>query len=377
MEEVKRIKLVNTRQLEDVPELMHHIQSLLPVKEAARTCVLSKSWLHSWSTIPTLRFRQPTKNLNIQQHKEYMNMIDHTLIRYLWDDIPITSFKLRLDIWSDSLASHVKKWIQQLVLRSCLTEINLKLVMNCISFQLPEEIFWGENLKKVSINLRTLGKLAWLHPVPSHRTDPLLSMRELVLDLVMIDSSFPEIIYSKFPCLESLTLKFRCFRMMKSLNVTCVSLKKLIIKIRDDNPTCIHVFAPKLLIFCYTGGVRIPNFVFPAIAPLKIELNLKLMKSMDNISFFLQMRETLNLSSNFNILISTSCDFIKQFYIGIDDLRRQVPNPARNVQQLSFKSCPGEDLWGHSEFFDSFFSICSPSYIKAIQSICPTCKMLR
>nr|GEW51449.1 probable aquaporin SIP2-1 [Tanacetum cinerariifolium] len=37
MEEVKRIKVIHTSQLEAVPELIHHIQSLLPVKEAART----------------------------------------------------------------------------------------------------------------------------------------------------------------------------------------------------------------------------------------------------------------------------------------------------------------------------------------------------
>ncbi|KAL4583104.1 hypothetical protein LXL04_007668 [Taraxacum kok-saghyz] len=42
-------------QVEDVPELMQLIQSQLPVIEAARMSVLSKSWLHAWSTIPILR----------------------------------------------------------------------------------------------------------------------------------------------------------------------------------------------------------------------------------------------------------------------------------------------------------------------------------
>lgn len=42
--------------LEDVPELMHGIQSRLSLREAACTSVLSKSWLHAWSTIPNLRF---------------------------------------------------------------------------------------------------------------------------------------------------------------------------------------------------------------------------------------------------------------------------------------------------------------------------------
>ncbi|GJQ94564.1 peroxisomal membrane protein 11B [Tanacetum coccineum] len=63
-----------TPQLEDLPELIHRIQSLLPAKEAARTCILSKSWLHAWSTIPTLRF--PCQSLT-----SYNKLIDSTLMR--------------------------------------------------------------------------------------------------------------------------------------------------------------------------------------------------------------------------------------------------------------------------------------------------------
>nr|GEX14065.1 retrovirus-related Pol polyprotein from transposon TNT 1-94 [Tanacetum cinerariifolium] len=42
----------------DVPVelLLQRIQSLLPPKDAASTCILSKSWLRAWSTIPNLRF---------------------------------------------------------------------------------------------------------------------------------------------------------------------------------------------------------------------------------------------------------------------------------------------------------------------------------
>lgn len=44
------------REVEDVSELMHLIQSQLPYEEAGHTSVLSKSWLHTWSTIPILKF---------------------------------------------------------------------------------------------------------------------------------------------------------------------------------------------------------------------------------------------------------------------------------------------------------------------------------
>ncbi|GKC46668.1 F-box protein-like protein [Tanacetum coccineum] len=285
MEEVKRVKVTHTTQLEAVPELIHHIQSLLPVKEAARTCVLSKSWLHALSTNPTLR-------------QSY---------------------------------SFVNKWIRQMVSKSSITEIYLKLYIYTYEFHLSDEIFTSDNLKKL--------------------------------------------LESKFPFLESLNFKFKSSS-MDNLDIKCVSLKRLAIKVRQRHPICVHVFAPELITFRYTGGVTIHSFLFSAIPPKQVELNLKLKMPID-MSFFLNLRETLNLSSKFNVKISTSCELIKQFNVDIDDLRVQVPYPALNVQQLSFGACPGEDLWGQSEFFDSFFSICSPGYITTYKSIGPTWKILK
>nr|GEX75405.1 hypothetical protein [Tanacetum cinerariifolium] len=45
MEEQNRSGLIHTQQLEDVLDLIHQIHLLLPVKEAARTCILSKPFL--------------------------------------------------------------------------------------------------------------------------------------------------------------------------------------------------------------------------------------------------------------------------------------------------------------------------------------------
>nr|GEV38580.1 hypothetical protein [Tanacetum cinerariifolium] len=77
---IKTVSRIHTPQLEDIPELIHRIQSLLPAKEAARTCILSKSWLHAWSTIPTLRFTtQFQKFVTDEQKIKYQKVIDHTL----------------------------------------------------------------------------------------------------------------------------------------------------------------------------------------------------------------------------------------------------------------------------------------------------------
>nr|GEY15553.1 reverse transcriptase domain-containing protein [Tanacetum cinerariifolium] len=318
MADTKRIKLT---QLEDIPDdLIQHIQSLLPVKQAARTCVVSKSWLHAWPTNPTLRFRQYV-HLPGKQTTKYMNMIDTTLQRYFRDNIPITCFKLQMVIDDDELASFVRKSIRKVVSKSSLTEICLKLEIfnNSVSFVRGDIL--SELLKS-----------------------------------------------SKFPFLESLTLKVRWYGCEDILDITCVSLKRLIIKARLDRPLRVQIAAPKLLFFSYTCGRAIPSLLFATPVPDQIQLNLDLLDPID-VCFFLSLRETLKLSSRFNIKVITRYDILKQFVIDIDDLRRQVPCPAMNVQLLSFKTSAGEDLWRNSEFFGSFFSICNPSNIKAMASI--------
>ncbi|GKG34801.1 F-box/LRR-repeat protein, partial [Tanacetum coccineum] len=83
IEEQNRSGLIHTHQLEDVHELIHQIYSLLSVKEATRTCILSKSWLHAWSTIPSLKF--PTESAmhkESEKHRKHLMMVEHTRLEY-------------------------------------------------------------------------------------------------------------------------------------------------------------------------------------------------------------------------------------------------------------------------------------------------------
>nr|GEV82156.1 hypothetical protein [Tanacetum cinerariifolium] len=140
MEEVKkkRIKLIRTRDLEEFPpELLHHIQSLLPLKEAARTSLLSKAWLNAWSTIPTLRFREFVILPNMIQQMTFRNLVNRTLLRYFWDNISITSFKLQMTVDDGKSASSLEKWIQQITSKSCITEIHLKIDIYTYRFICP------------------------------------------------------------------------------------------------------------------------------------------------------------------------------------------------------------------------------------------------
>lgn len=101
---------IRTPRLEDVPvELIHHIQSLLSVKEAARICILSKSWLHAWSTNPTIRLPECMMFATEEQKIKYIKWIDRTLLRYVDDNIPIETSKLHLHINNQNMASLAEK----------------------------------------------------------------------------------------------------------------------------------------------------------------------------------------------------------------------------------------------------------------------------
>ncbi|XP_071712363.1 uncharacterized protein [Rutidosis leptorrhynchoides] len=150
MEEVKR----DGPQLEDITDLVHRIQSLLPVEEAARTCVLSKSWLHAWSTIPTLRFYKPKRLVSKEEETNRMNSIDRTVQRYSQHNIPIETFDLELRMENQELTSLANKWIQIVATNTCLKELSLKIsndIDSKIKLTLTDELFSGENLHSIAI----------------------------------------------------------------------------------------------------------------------------------------------------------------------------------------------------------------------------------
>ena len=76
------------------------------------------------------------------------------------------------------------------------------------------------------------------------------------------------------------------------------------------------------------------------------------------------MREALSLTSKFDIEINDIYSHVPPLNIDVDDLRRRVLFPTRNVQNLLFKQTSDEHMWTHSTIFDLFFSICYPRYVK-------------
>ncbi|GJZ62159.1 F-box protein-like protein [Tanacetum coccineum] len=266
MEEGTKSMQIHTPQL-DLPELMHRIQSLLPPEKAVRTCVLSKSWLHAFSTRPTLRFTKFAYGVNKIQEKRYMESIDRTLLRYLNDNLPMERIDLHIDTKHPRVLHPAVKWIQLLASKSCLRELSLTICSETreYPFTIPDEIFSCENLNTLSLTVKAdtikvknllylqelkikLGgedssleiydvpsiRLFFYHPIwllEPFKRDALRSVRELSLGGVIMDKAFSNMIKSEFPFLEVLKLKMTDCK-LKTLDITCVSLKRLSLSLR-------------------------------------------------------------------------------------------------------------------------------------------------
>ncbi|CAH1428830.1 unnamed protein product [Lactuca virosa] len=236
------------REVEDVVELMQNIQSQLTVKEAAQTSVLSKSWLHAWSTFPNLRF-------DVGRGKS-MKLVDveRTLIRYHHDNTPIKRFDLKIDIENQESASQAEKWIGDVTTKTCLKEISLSLLLWGASFRLPDEILASGNLTKIRVSAPRI------HPnsIWMTMTKPVIkcvsSLRELHLEGVSISEEALHHILSSCCLLEKIELLHSCegFKTIKiknlprlyELNISFVSLY--------ENSTALEISdVPKLGVFSY------------------------------------------------------------------------------------------------------------------------------
>ncbi|KAL7605226.1 hypothetical protein Lser_V15G17330 [Lactuca serriola] len=194
--------------LEDIPGLLHRIQMRLPVKEAACTSVLSKSWLHAWSTIPTLRFLQATMSLRKEQKPEHLKVIDHTLKKYLHNNIPIERLYLMIDTENQEYSSSLaERWITSVATKSCLKQLSILIMVTSASFSLPDDILSGKNLTK----LRVTGSFSKIHSLlmTTHPVINSVSLRKLHLKHVHISEQVIHEIFSTCKLLVDVEL-FHC-----------------------------------------------------------------------------------------------------------------------------------------------------------------------
>ncbi|XP_071712296.1 uncharacterized protein [Rutidosis leptorrhynchoides] len=189
---------------DDVPvELIHRIQSLLSVEEAARTCVLSKTWSHAWSTIPHLRFYKPSQFLDEEKQRDHIKFMDRTMSKYVRDNIPIERLDLKLHVRFVNVAY---KWLRTLA-AARLKELSIVIFYDSDTTRrkrkrnlLPGEIFTGKYLHTLCIiDSRVRSKLVTINCV---------SLRVLELIFVKISEEVLHTLFSTCTLLENIKLSY-------------------------------------------------------------------------------------------------------------------------------------------------------------------------
>ncbi|XP_023741960.1 FBD-associated F-box protein At5g56370 [Lactuca sativa] len=202
--------------LEDVPELMQNIQLRLPVNAAAQSSVLSKSWLHAWSTIPNLIFHVPKE----EERKQLMLVyIDNTLRKYLRDNIPIESFELNIRLGRNEHASLAEQWIRSVATKTCLKELSFTIKFDQVYMNLPDEILSCVNITKIRVWATYVMDHA-VRMTSSHQSPIIkcVSLRELHLFRVRISQQLLDHILSSCRLLENIKLK-SCSQDLKTIKI--------------------------------------------------------------------------------------------------------------------------------------------------------------
>ncbi|GJU41893.1 F-box protein-like protein [Tanacetum coccineum] len=220
-------------------EVIHRIQSLMPSKEVANTCMLSKSWLHAWYTIPTLRISRPDPDklfYNWHNTTKYNRFIHTTLKRYHRENMPIESFHLHLYTTGIYLrVEDVKYWIQLAVSRNCLKELSIKIgVFRNDTLTLPNEIFSSQNLHIISVDGIHRGNMC-LPVCTNPRVINCVSLRILDLSCVFITPDMFYNLLSTCTLLEKITLWYcKGLKKVKVKNLLHLSELEIVLKKKSD-----------------------------------------------------------------------------------------------------------------------------------------------
>ncbi|EYU30208.1 hypothetical protein MIMGU_mgv1a0194662mg, partial [Erythranthe guttata] len=96
-----------------LPEhILHRILYFLPKRDAAKTCLLSKSWRQIWSTRPKLAFRQTSRDRATDKAKHvFLTRVDNALQAHLDHNLHLEKLRLVITLLDSNSISLLEKWI--------------------------------------------------------------------------------------------------------------------------------------------------------------------------------------------------------------------------------------------------------------------------
>ncbi|KAL3621070.1 hypothetical protein CASFOL_035982 [Castilleja foliolosa] len=219
--------------LSQLPQpILHHILSLLPQKDAVRTCLLSKSWRNLWHS----RFKVEFNDDWFATQKQFWSFLDNTLQRYQNQNLTLHQFIF--DVRSVFDFALLQKWIPVVITKMCLR--SLKLIISCGTtvFPLPFIVFQSEFLVELHLEGRNFNILESTENVMLN----LNNLRTLRLHCVDITDEVFEKIISGCPLIENLNL-LHCIglesvKLHKHCNIKdfgCAVIGETIIEIEDPH----------------------------------------------------------------------------------------------------------------------------------------------
>ncbi|XP_060203085.1 F-box/FBD/LRR-repeat protein At3g52680-like [Lycium barbarum] len=134
----------------ELPEhIIHHVirrVSQRNVKEAARTCVLSRTWNRLWTLRPDLMIDQGSHN-SFRSLEKFVKFVDDSIEPYVKEKISIDSFRL-CQLLHPELASHLDRWIN-VAIEHNIRDLEISTSFYPLYYNVPDTIYTAKKLTKL------------------------------------------------------------------------------------------------------------------------------------------------------------------------------------------------------------------------------------
>ncbi|PKI38057.1 hypothetical protein CRG98_041526 [Punica granatum] len=222
-------------------EVLHRILSMLPLKDAVRTSVLSKRWERLWESVTTMSVNETRFSHRLQ----FMDFVDRALL--LRDSSPLEKFSMLCSVGHD--VARINQWID-LVADCGVQELSLLFTKVQRQHVLPRGLFESEKLVKLLLQTKCI-----LRAPPSVN---LPCLKDMTLSFLIFEDEESTRKLFSLPTLEKLCL-YRCnWTHLQAVSISAPKLQKLSIHEgeyheRYDRRGRVVIDAPCLKSFSYRG----------------------------------------------------------------------------------------------------------------------------
>lgn len=237
-------------------EIVQHILSLLPMKDAVKTSVLSRRWHSQWMFVTNLDFSEFAPDMN-QRRSLFMDFVDRVIA--LRKPLDLNLFALACEVFTD--ASRINSWVYAAVKHNVQHMFLLLHQVHLEPLELPHCLFICNTLRKAVIMADVLLKL----PSPIHFSN----LKFLTLQYVVFSGNeSTQRLFSGLPVLEELTLDRCCWWDVQAVKIALPMLEKLDIKenLADCDDCQFFIIAENLKTFYYIGTLRNDYFIYGSVS---------------------------------------------------------------------------------------------------------------